>query len=209
MKKTQSIIRQTEYKQLAEITLTGTVLDIGGSTKSGYHEIIKGEHTFFVVNLDPGCEPDLFHDIEQPLPLTNGQFDNAICLNVLEHIFETNLVFSEQVRCVKSGGKLVFATPFMHHIHGSPDDYLRYTESAYRRLAEKFGCTIELIVPLGYGFFSLGFQCVYGVIPSEILRKIVKEICVGFDKILNKISRKYRTLTSRIPLGHIVVIVKK
>ncbi|MES2749648.1 MAG: methyltransferase domain-containing protein [Patescibacteria group bacterium] len=205
----KSIIREGEYAQVEKLTLTGTILDIGGSTKSGYHELIKGTHSFFVVNLDPACEPNLFHDIETPFPLQDSQFDNAICLNVLEHIFETNLVFSEIVRCVKSGGTLAFATPFMHHIHGSPDDYLRYTESAYRRLAEKNNCKITSITTLGEGFFSLGYQCIFGALPNDFLKHYFKRIAIRSDMFLNKISRKYRTLSSRLPLGHFVVMVKQ
>ena len=205
----KSIIREGEYAELEKLTLSGSILDIGGSTKSGYHELIKGDHSFFVVNLDPACEPSLFHDIETPFPLSDNQFDNAICLNVLEHIFETNLVCSEIVRCVKTGGTLTFATPFMHHVHGSPDDYLRYTESAYRRLAKKNNCTIVSITPLGKGFFSLGYQCIFGALPTEFLRHGLKRLAIRLDEFFNKISHKYRTLSSRLPLGHFVVMVKQ
>ena len=205
----KSIIREGEYRELEKLTLKGTILDIGGSTKSGYHEIIKGNHSFFVMNLDPGCEPSLFHDIETVFPLENNHFDNAICLNVLEHIFETNLVFSEIVRCVKPGGTLVFATPFMHHIHGSPDDYLRYTESAYRRLAKKNKCTILSVTPIGEGFFSLGYQCIFGALPTEFLRHWLKRSAIGLDRFFNRLSKKYRTLSSRLPLGHFIVMVKQ
>ncbi len=209
MSKIKSIIREAEYNQISKLTLNGNILDIGGGANSDYHKLIKGTHNFFVVNLDPNSKPDLFHDIETPFPLPDEQFDHVVCLNVLEHIFEINLVFSEQVRCVKVGGTLVFATPFMHHVHGSPDDFLRYTESAYRRLAKKNNCEIISISPIGEGFFSLGYQSIYGALPFDILRKVFKNLAVSLDALGNQISKKYRVLTSRLPLGYFVVMVKK
>jgi SAM-dependent methyltransferase len=186
----------------------GKILDVGGSKKSGYHELLQGAPHFHVINLDPTCEPDTFVDIEKTYPFKDDEFDGAVCLNVLEHIFEFQNAFSEQVRCVKRGGKMIFATPFMHHIHGSPDDYIRYTESSYRRLADKYDCTIESITPLGYGFFSLGYQCVGGVVPTTFIKNILRVIAVSLDTFFNRISKRYQKLTSRIPLGYFVVMVK-
>jgi SAM-dependent methyltransferase len=206
--KSYSILREEEYKQLRSLSLDGNILDVGGSKKSGYQNLIKGKNSFFVINIDKNCEPDLEVDIEKIFPFENESFDHAVCLNVLEHVFEVQHVFSEQVRCVKKGGSLVVATPFIHHIHASPDDYLRYTSSFYERLAKKNNCTIETITPLGEGFFSLCFQCIGGKIPTFYLKFIFKKIFISIDRFLNKFSSKYRKLTSTIPLGYFVVFRK-
>lgn len=203
-----SIVRGEEYDNLLKISLEGTILDVGGSKKSGYHELIQGKNKFIVINLDENCEPDYFVDIEKEYPFENNQFDHAICLNVLEHVYEFENTFSEQVRCVKSGGKIIIATPFMHHIHASPDDFLRYTDSAFKRMAKKNNCKIELIAPMGNGLFSLLFQSIGGSIPTTVLQALSKKICVGLDWFLNKISKRYRRLSSRIPLGYFVILEK-
>lgn len=207
--KYHSVIRGHEYELLNRLSLDGKVLDVGGSRKSGYHELIKGNHSFYVINIDESCQPDEFVDIEKTFPFEEGKFDHAICMNVLEHVFEFENVFKETVRSIKSGGRFVIAAPYMHHIHGSPDDYLRYTNSAYRRLSEKYGCEIEEIVPLGYGFFSLGFQCIGGAIPTTFLQALTKKVSVSLDKLLNRVSKKYKKLSERIPLGYYVIYVKK
>jgi SAM-dependent methyltransferase len=155
-----TIIREKEYKLLSEVHLDGTILDVGGSKHASYHPLIKGGHTFVPINITPAAQPDHIVDIEKAYPFADETFDHAICFNVLEHVYEFENAFSEQVRCIKVGGKIVIAVPFMHHIHGSPDDYIRYTESALRRMAEKFGCKVETLLPLGEGLFSLIFQCV-------------------------------------------------
>ncbi len=207
--KTTSILRDCEYTEISKVHLNGKILDVGGSKKSGYHELVKGEHTFHVINLDPTCEPDTFVDIEKTFPFEDGKFDGAICLNVLEHIFEVQNAFAETVRTVKSGGTMVFATPFMHHVHGSPDDYGRYTESHYRKMAAKYNCEIVSITPLGKGFFSLGYQCVGGSLPTNMLRQAAKQIALALDSFGNKISKRYQILSQRIPLGYFVVMKKK
>ncbi len=203
-----SIIRNEEYRLIGELQLEGSILDVGGSKRSGYHKLIKGEHSFTVINIDNACEPDFFVDIEKRFPFEDASYDHAICLNVMEHVFEFENVFSEQVRCVKNGGKIVIAAPFMYHIHGSPDDYLRYTVSAYRRLAEKYALSVENIYPLGFGPLSLFFQLIRNAVPTNFLRNSLQKIVVSLDRSLNKISRKYRSLTEKIPLGYLVVYSK-
>ena len=42
---TKSFFRREEYKALAQLSIDGKILDVGGSKKSGYHELIKGNHT--------------------------------------------------------------------------------------------------------------------------------------------------------------------
>jgi SAM-dependent methyltransferase len=203
-----SVIRREEYKYLSNLTLEGKILDAGGSKKSGYHELIKGDHEYTVINIEANCEPDVFVDIEKAFPFEDNSYDHAICLNVLEHLFEFENAFKEQVRCVKQGGRIVIAAPFLYMVHGSPDDYLRYTESSYRKLAEKYNAKIENIYPLGYGFFSLVFQLIGGIVPTNFLRQFLRRCAFLLDTFFNKISRKYRNLTRKIPLGYFVVFIK-
>lgn len=207
-----SIIRSHEYENLEKISLGGRVLDVGGSKKSGYHDLIGAAAEFDVVNFDPACEPDYTFDVEKPFPLDDSSYDHAICLNVLEHVYEFENTFSEQVRCVKSGGLVIIATPFMHNIHECPGvygDYLRYTQSAYERMAQKHRCEIITINPLGYGLCSLIFQSIGGSLPTKTLQRIVMHLFVGIDKFGNKISKRYRRLTARIPLGYFVIMKKQ
>lgn len=206
--KNYSIIRGEEYRRLAMVTLTGKVLDVGGSKRSGYHELIKGENSFTVINIDKDCEPDFFVDVEKEFPFENDSFDGAVCLNVLEHVFEFENVVSETVRCLKRDALYVIAVPMLHHIHGSPDDYLRYTESALRRVLTKYGCDVQEVHALGSGFFSLGFQSIGGALPTDFLRLSLKKTAVFLDSKLSSISSKYKKLADRLPLGYFVIARK-
>ncbi len=204
---TGSILRDEEYKALANVTLSGKVLDIGGAKASKYHEIVNGAFSVTCINIDPK-HADVLGDIEKSFPFDDGSYDHALCMNLLEHVYEFENVISETHRVLKQGGLMIIATPMIYHIHASPDDYHRYTASSYKRMAEKFGFTVETLRPLGHGFFSLGFQIIGGGIPFKSLRRFIGKIAVSADIILSKLSKGYVRLGEKIPLGYFVVFKK-
>lgn len=203
-----SVIREAEYSALKHVSLDGLILDVGGGGASEYQELIKGNHTFYAINIAPEAKPDKIVDIEKTFPLESDTYDHAICMNVLEHVFEFENVIKETARVIKKGGKIVLATPMIYKIHGSPDDYLRYTASALRRVALKYGLTIESIEPLGYGFFSTGVQFLRAAIPGGIVWIVFKRTAMTLDRICNAIIPGYKTLSKQIPLGYVTILNK-
>lgn len=203
-------MRSCQYQELSTVTLHGSVLDLGGSKKSGYQELVKGDPVFTVVNISEEYGYDLKFNIEERFPLEDNSYDNVLSMNLIEHIFDTHNIFAESARVLKSGGLFVSAVPYMHHIHGSPDDFVRYTDSAYRKFASKYGFEVVVIKPLGYGFFSLFFQTltVYKTLPFAPLFNAVKYICICIDKLLLHISY-YRKLATSIPLGYFWIMKKR
>ncbi|OGJ69394.1 hypothetical protein A3G69_04985 [Candidatus Peribacteria bacterium RIFCSPLOWO2_12_FULL_53_10] len=93
-------------------------------------------------------------------------------------------------------------------MHGSPDDYFRYTKSALEKIAQESGFREIRIEEIGLGLCSLMFQITGGAVPTHVLRQVLKKICIGIDIILLSVSKKYRTLNKRIPLGYFVVATK-
>ncbi len=203
-----SVIREEEYKALQQVSLDGVILDVGGGKKSEYHDLLKGDHTFYSINLYESAEPDAIVDIEYAFPLQSDTYDHAICMNVLEHVFEFENVIRETVRVIKKGGTIVIATPMLYKIHGSPDDYLRYTESALRRVAKKYNLSIKSIQPLGLGFFSLGVQLLRSAIPAGIVWVVCKRTAAVLDAFFNRVVPGYKTLSKQIPLGYMTVLTK-
>ncbi len=207
--KNTSIIRDLEHEMLSDLYLDGKILDLGGNRLSGYQSYIKGNHEFVVVNygdMHPG--EDLSFDIQERFPLGDETYDHIISMNVLEHIFGFENVFSESNRVLKVGGRFVSTTPFMHHVHGSPDDYFRYTKSTIVKLASKYSFEVEEIKVMGYGLFSLIFQTVGGWVPTKHLRFVLKNVCISLDKLLLNF-KKYDELNNRIPLGYYWSLKKK
>lgn len=206
-KKSFSIIREIEYFKFENLNLKGNILDIGGSKKSGYHELMK-QAEITTVNIDPVYGCDLVFDIQNRFPLEDNTFDHCVALNVLEHIFKFENVFKEVSRVLKPGGTFVFATPFMHQIHGSPDDYFRYTKSALVNLLKENNFLEIEINEIGHGIFSLFFQIIGGAFP-KFLRYGLMRWSIFSDKFFNFIFRnRYEELKKRIPLGYFVVAKK-
>lgn len=203
-----SIIREGEYKRLQDIVLDGAVLDIGGSTRSGYHGLIKGKHKITTVNIDPTYGCDMVFDVQKKFPLENESYEGIVCLNVLEHIFGFQNVFSESARVLKKGGVMVISTPFLFRVHGSPDDYFRYTKSALNQLLTDSGFVDIQIEEIGRGVFSLLFQTIGGTLPMRLLRTTGKDVSISLDSFLCKISRRYGKFALRIPLGYFVTARK-
>ena len=204
-----SVIREAEYNTLRTITLDGHILDVGGGVKSEYRDLLQGTHTFYTINIDERAQPDKIVDIEFPFPLESAMFDHAVCMNVLEHVFEFENVIRETARVIKLNGKIVLATPMIYKIHGSPDDYLRYTESALRRVAKKYDLSVESIQPLGSGFFGVGVQMLRSAIPSGFIWVVCKRVAYALDTFCTTIIPGYRVLSKQIPLGYITILKKQ
>ena len=50
-------------------------------------------------------------DIRQPMPFSDGSFNIIIAVEVMEHVHDHEIFFSECSRILKKGGRLIFSTP--------------------------------------------------------------------------------------------------
>lgn len=96
----------------------------------------------------------------------HGQFDVAICCEVIEHILDDRKVMEDIHRCLKPGGYLIFTTPYYHYRAITPGDngpFLKsetgwhvrrgYTQAMLSELCEQSGFKLEEISYCS-GFFS-------------------------------------------------------
>lgn len=213
MAKAMSLLRKLEYKKIAELRIDGKIIDLGGDKRSGYHELIKGDHTITAVNLNPTCGADLCFDLEKKFPLDNDSYDAVLCMNVLEHIFNYQNVLSESFRVLKSGGVLAGVVPFLFNVHGSPNDYFRYTGEALEKMFSNAGFRNIKVEELGTGVFSVLFQIKYGFYRINFIRNLAMKFHILLDKIFiqkilkflkpdNHLSEKH------LPLGYFFVAKK-
>ncbi len=201
-----TLLRQQEYQEISELILNGEILDLGGNIKSGYQDLIRGQHKFTAVNIDPKTNSELVFDIEKKFPLPDESFDNVLCLNVLEHIFNYKNVLDESFRVLKKGGQIIIATPFLHYIHASPYDYFRYTDSALKKILESSGFEVEQIKPLGGQIFSVQ-QNFFNLIFPSFLVKGLQVLAKVVDRILS-VTPRYRELNKITPLGYFTIARK-
>ncbi len=205
--KTCSIIRDGEYEKLSTLAINGAILDLGGNLSSEYHNLIKGNHTVTTVNINAEYGCDMVFDIQETFPIESEKFDAVLSMNVLEHVYGFDNVISETFRVLKKGGTFIFAVPFMHHIHGSPDDYFRYTRSAIKKMLKEHNFTDIEIQEIGLGLFSLFYQSSAGMFPT-FLKGVFKNSARAIDQLLGKLSSRYQNVAKRIPLGYFVIAKK-
>ena len=164
--RTYSILRTKEDAHLSHLELRGRVIDLGGHKHSSYYKQLKSEQAVEVANFDGvsgtphkiASGADHVFDFEKPFPLQDESFDAVLCINVMEHIFNYKNLIDESFRILKSGGSMNISVPFFFNIHGSPDDYFRYTKSALVRILSEAGFSDVTVTELGDGPFSAIFQ---------------------------------------------------
>ena len=160
-----SLLRRAELIALSDIKLNGKVLDLGGVKNSSYISAFRGKFSVTIVNISEMSSPDIFHDLESPLPIKSGEYNHVLLINVLEHIFEYRSLLKEAERVLKTGGSAVIIVPFLFPLHPSPRDYHRFTERALHEELVKAGFTDIVITPLGSGIFSAEYLLIDRLLP--------------------------------------------
>ncbi len=197
-----------QYEVLAGLDISGKVLDLGGSTHSGYQDFFIQKSQIDTVNIDENVGANIVASVENPLPIENGVYDYVLAINLIEHVYNVHNVFTESARIMKPGGTFVVVVPFFHHVHGSPDDYHRYTASSLKKMTEDVGLTVIEIQELGGGLFSTWFQMLGGAIKPRGLRDIIKNLSHRTDVFLCSVSKGYAKMVKNNPLGYFLVARK-
>jgi SAM-dependent methyltransferase len=200
--------RKLSYEQLSTLELSGKVLDLGGSRKSKYHELIQGNHTIEVVNIDENSGLDKNFDLEKPFPLPDESYDAVLSCNVLEHIYNYQNIFTESHRILLKGGTFVGIVPFLMFFHPSPHDYWRYTKETLDTILMSSGFTDVIIIPIGRGPFLVLGQMFGGIRIPEFLRVILYYKLLFLDTVIS-LFVKPEVLKGRYPLGYFVTAKKK
>ncbi|HLD64293.1 MAG TPA: methyltransferase domain-containing protein [Candidatus Peribacteraceae bacterium] len=201
---TNSQARIGLHQALAEVELNGSVLDIGGTKGGKYLACLKGNNTVTTVNIDEKYGYDLKFDVEKPFPLADASYDHVICINLLEHIYNDKNVIQESFRVLRPGGTMINVTPFLIAVHGCPNDFRRYTDEALRRMFQDAGFIVDEVKPIAYGCFHTVYQLTFVLVPLKPIRELYRWLCVGLDRLLMALSKKYTEHTKNFALGYIV-----
>jgi len=133
------------------------VVDMGGTNAQAdkYFRYPKEKAVKWItLNIDEEAKPDIYASIyETGLP--DNYADAVICTEVFEHLEKPHQAMQEIRRILKPGGIFIGSTPFLFKIHGDPDDYFRYTESALRNIFLSGFTTVELY-SMGGGLGTVG-----------------------------------------------------
>lgn len=200
--KTRSFLRREEYTRLSKLSIDGNILDVGGSKKSGYHELIGGAHTITTGNIDASYGADIIFDAEQSWPFPGASFDGVLLVNLLEHLYHYENALAEAARVLKGGGTVAGVVPFMFSVHGSPNDYFRYTRSALEHLLADRGFSGVRIEELGTGAGSVIYHCLIGFARFDWLADLGIACARGFDGLIRAVKPDNMLSARHMPLGY-------
>ena len=208
-----TLLRKEEYKVLSKIKLKGSIIDLGGNHESSYRKFWETDERIISLNISAQLKPDIIHDLEKPLPIENESYDNALLINVLEHIYNYQSLLRESARIIKKNGTLVIAAPFLFPVHPSPFDFRRFSEDALQREISQVGLSVTHIKSLGSGVFSACFVFIDRICPYIIratINRPLSVVVVFFDAVLSWFAymtkRKYRK--SDYALGYVITAQK-
>ena len=79
---------------------------------------------------------DFLWDLHESFPehFLEQKFDFVLCSSVMEHIAKPWVAARNIENILKPNGKLFWTTPWVHRIHGYPDDYWRFTPNGVKQL---------------------------------------------------------------------------
>lgn len=175
--KGKSILRCLEYERLAQLGLTGRVLDFGGGGKSNYSDEIMSwgdpdqGYTYESANIDPKIEPTYLISQGGKVPVEADRYDAVISMNTFEHVDDLPGVFAEISRVLKPAGRLMFIVPFIFRVHGHPDDYLRGTPSFWDKFLKAHNFEEIEIEAMNWGPFSTALTVSGSPGPFKMLRR--------------------------------------
>tara|TARA_Y100000310_G_scaffold214702_1_gene215624 strand:+ start:14836 stop:15465 length:630 start_codon:yes stop_codon:yes gene_type:complete len=207
----QSLFRKLTNKKLSTISLSGAVLDIGGSHDASYHKLFQGDYTVTAVNIQKDTDPDVVLDIDtEKLPFNDESYDAVLLINLLEHVYDYKHVLSESYRVLKQEGKLIAVVPFLYYIHPSPNDYFRYSKQALKKiLADNNFSSVE-VIGIGCGAFSASHNLLHRFFPSFVsvpFEWFARGIDIFLRKSAQLLGKKYDG--TEYALGYVVTAQKK
>lgn len=139
-----------------------SILDFGAG-KSPYKKLFKESFNYISYDKyhDMSSKADLIFDSDTIINLDDNSVDVIMAIQVLEHLKEPSIIFSEFKRILKPNGYLLITTHQNFEIHCEPEDYFRFTFFGLKYLGEKNNFIIKnytftngFIVTLLYGFVS-------------------------------------------------------
>lgn len=135
----KTLLRSLEDERIRGLNLPGLTLDIGGGQGFGYVDQLQLAGRLDSINLATEVRPTMVADLNAALPIVDATYDNVICFNTLEHIYDERALLAEAIRILRPGGRFVFTIPFLFKRHGNYGDFHRHTAEYWERALVELG----------------------------------------------------------------------
>ena len=120
--------------------LKGRILDVGAG-ESPWRGWLPADSSYYGLDVDSAADfglkrrPDVTYYNGRELPFADEFFDGALCIEVLEHAEDPELLLAEIYRVIKPEAPLLLSVPWSARNHHLPHDFHRFTRE---RLAIMF-----------------------------------------------------------------------
>ncbi len=209
-------------KFIKNLKLKGNVVDLGCGIAAHKEVILKTAQKYIGVDWE-SCKHDksridVFANLnEDKLAFEDCSFDNALSLEVLEHLNNPPHILKEACRILKPGGNIIITTPFMWWIHEPPYDYFRYTKYGLEYLLKQNGFeNIKIQPKTGFWFMwllKLNYYLTQSAFKLPYLLLIISSIIllplVYFNQLLGLFLDKIFGGYEKETAGYILMAQKK
>jgi SAM-dependent methyltransferase len=196
-------IRRNLYTNIrrAAPRLSGRLLDFGCGRKP--YENLFAVSQYIGLDLEQtghdhrNSKVDVYYDGKH-IPFPDESFDALFCGEVLEHVFDPELILPEMRRVLKPGATALLTVPFCWNEHEIPYDYARYSSFGIRHLLEKNGFEVTEVKKSG-NFVQVNFQ-LWALYFYELFARLGtpgKLLAMVFIVPINLIGTLFRLLLPR------------
>ncbi len=114
---------------------------------------------------------DIVGDLHR-IPLRDASMDGILSVVTIEHLHSPWLAMSEMARVTRPGGRCFFVFPFLWEAHQQPNDFFRFTEFGFRKLAQDAGFQVESLEAMG-GLFRVLHYRTASLLKSAVRRPLL------------------------------------
>ncbi len=208
--KKNSLLRVLQIYECLNIVLYGTSIEFGAidNKDKTFSNFVKGKSKFYYSNKFSNKKLKIFYsDLTKRLNIPSKKYNNVLFFNILEHLPEYKLAFSEIFRIVKRGGLFIGSVPFIYQIHAAPNDYFRFSKQFLESNLKKHGFKKAKVKALGFGPFTASYSLLW---PYLKFLPLLSQICLLLAYILDSFIQVFvkTDLKEIFPLGYFFIAKK-
>jgi SAM-dependent methyltransferase len=159
-----SLLRALQIYECLNTNLSGISLELGAISDKNktFSNYVKGKSKFHYSNKIINKRSNTFYsDLTKKIKVSAKTYENVLLFNVLEHLPEYKMAFSEIYRILKKGGNFIGSVPFIYQIHAAPNDYFRFSRQFFELNLKRYRFKKVKVKSLGFGPFVASYALLH------------------------------------------------